>query len=151
MPLPRTRLKELAFRDGRIAVDVLDEDDLAVISIGDPEEEWIRLAPHEAIRLIEVLARAVRRAGAAEHNRDRPPRGAVRRHVDDGGIVPRVGDLARVLAKQTFESGATLRPNQNVQVTNVSDEPGSLVGVRWADREGCHAAAIRRADLEVLP
>ena len=77
-------------------------------------------------------------------------KGIAREVVMPGGrIIPREGDLARVIEQHRYESGTVLKADQNVLVTTVSTD-NTYVGVRWRDRNGTHVAAVPAESLEVV-
>lgn len=68
----------------------------------------------------------------------------------DGRIVPREGDLARVLEDIALESGVRLRADQNVLVSRIVSG-GHVVGVKWRDGDGTHVMALPVDKIEVVP
>lgn len=68
----------------------------------------------------------------------------------EGGIVPRAGDLARVLKDVTLDGGGTLPANQNVLVEYVLEDVPTVVGIKWRDADGTHVMAINVGALEVI-
>lgn len=70
---------------------------------------------------------------------------------DDGRIVPRSGDLARMLEDVTLEGGGKLRADQNVLVQHVLEEIPDVVGIKWRDKHGTHVMAMPVEKLEVVP
>ncbi len=85
---------------------------------------------------------------------ERSPRtdlGILRRYVyDNGRIVPRNGDLARMLEDVTLEGGAKLRADQNVKVEHVLEEFPEVVGIKWRDKHGTHVMAMDVDKIEVV-
>lgn len=83
--------------------------------------------------------------------RDSQFSGARRLVYADGRIVPRTGDLARMLEAVKLESGGVLPTGQNVMVVHVLEEDPEVVGIRWRDTEGTHVMAMDVTKLEVVP
>lgn len=69
----------------------------------------------------------------------------------DGRVVPRKGDLARVLEDVRLEGDGCLPADQNVLVEHVLEEVPEVVGVKWRDGNGTHVMAMDVAKLEVVP
>lgn len=69
---------------------------------------------------------------------------------ENGRIIPKIGDLARVTKDVTLESGCLLPANQNVLIEHVSAEAPSVVGVKWGDGDGTHVMALEVSKLEVV-
>lgn len=70
---------------------------------------------------------------------------------EDGRIVPRNGDLARMIEDVILEGGAKLRADQNVLVQHVLQEVPEVVGIKWRDKHGTHVMAMDVSKLEVVP
>lgn len=68
---------------------------------------------------------------------------------EDGRIVPRIGDLARVVEDVPLEHGL-LRRDQNVLVDHVAEGPPMYVGIRWKDDGGTHVMALQADKIEVV-
>lgn len=68
----------------------------------------------------------------------------------EGRLVPRSGDLARMLEDVELEGGWKLRADQNVLVESVMQEVPEVVGIKWRDREGTHVMAMDVSKLEVV-
>lgn len=70
--------------------------------------------------------------------------------ADDGRLLARPGDLARVLEDVTLEGGSRLRADQNVLIEHVSETDPSVVGIKWRDKHGTHVMALETSKLEVV-